>query len=90
MHRNTSDGKLLINFLCAKLNNTGNLRSNTFGRMAGNEMLRSSANLNYASSPNLAASQNLHNRNRANWIADNYNYDPDEQKPPTNYYMKRK
>lgn len=66
------------------------MRTNTYGRMAANELIKSASNINFAKSPNLAASQNLHNRSRADWVAENYNYDPDDLRPPTNYHMKRK
>lgn len=46
--------------------------------------------MNFANSPNLAASQSFNNRSRANWVADNYNFDPDYEKPPTNYHLKSK
>jgi hypothetical protein len=67
-----------------------NLRTNNYGRSAGNELMRSSNNLNFASSPNLASTQDLHNRSRADWMAENYNYDPAEPKPLNNYQLRRK
>jgi hypothetical protein len=67
-----------------------NLRTNNYGRTAANELMRSASSLNFAKSGNLASSRDLHNRSRADWVAENYNYDPDEFKPPTNYQMNRK
>ena len=60
------------------------------GKLAANELMRSASSLNMASNPTFAASQDLHNRSRADWIAENYNYDPNDNKPPTNYRMNRK
>lgn len=51
--------------------------------------MRSASSVNFANSPNYAANQDLHNRSRADWVAENYNYDPDFR-PPTNYQMKSK
>jgi len=56
--------------------------------MAANSLMRSSSSNNFANTGNLSATQSQHNKNKANWIADNYNYDPDEDRPPTNYHLK--
>ena len=88
MRRNESDSNpilLSITYFC-----TGNLRTNRFGKLAGSQILSTRNGFNSSSIPNLAASMNFDNRNKANWIADNYNYDHNERLPKTNFTLNRK
>ena len=58
--------------------------------MAANELMKSASSANFANTGTLASNRDLHNRSRADWVAENYNFDPSEQKPATNYQMQRK
>ena len=89
MYRNGSDSNP-FSLLHLTYFSIGNLRTSMFDKYAGNQIARSRNGVNYASSPNLAASMSLSNRNKANWIAENYNYDPSEPLPRTNYTLNRK